>query len=120
MRAVSSKLNTLVEGAMALPSGIEHTALKFILWSFAALALIYVLVLGSMVSNVVARRSSELQARTLESEVTEMELSYLSLSNKVDLDLSHSLGFQEIKPNFTTRKSIGYNSSDSIPTPKDI
>jgi hypothetical protein len=36
-----------------------------------------------------------------------MELTYLSMSNSVDLPLSYSLGFKDVKASFATRKPLG-------------
>ena len=97
---------------IAINNNIEKLILKIILWSFALLALLYVIFLGNMVSDIAERRSLESVARTLSSEVGNLELTYLSMSNNVDITLSHSLGFKETKATFTTRKSLGLNSSE--------
>lgn len=88
---------------------LEHATEKFVLhavlWSFGALALFYLLLLGNMVFNIVERRGLEAEARSLSSEVSELELDYLALSNEIDLSMSHAIGFKEIKAKFATRKS---------------
>lgn len=89
-------------------NNIEKLTLNFIFWSFGFLALVYVFILGNMVSNIVARRSFETDARSLSNEVRELELSYLSISNNVDLAFSYSMGFKETKAVFATRKALGY------------
>ena len=111
MKYVSTKFNSFVSNTNIVTNDIEKLALRFILWSFATLALIYVFLLGNMVFNIVERKSLEISARTLSSEVRELELTYLSLSNGVDLELSQTLGFKEVKANFATRKALGLNSS---------
>ncbi len=82
-------------------------ALHFIIWFFGALAIWYVLLLSNMVFNIVERRALETKVRTLSSEVGDLELAYLSASNNVNLEFSHSIGFKEVKAKFTTRKSLG-------------
>lgn len=92
-------------------NNIEKIALNFILWSFLALSIFYILFLGNMVSNIVERKSLEKEALALSNEVGSLELHYLSLWNDVDHPLSISLGFSETKAVFANRKSIGFNAS---------
>lgn len=105
MKQINSKIK--MHSASILNNNIERLVLNIMLWSFAALALWYVLILGNMVSSIVERRTLETNARTLSNEVADLELTYLSVSNNIDLNLSHSLGFKETKAKFATRKSLG-------------
>ncbi len=84
--------------------------LNMIIVFFGSLALVYVLILGSMIWNIVERKSLETGMRNLSNEVGSLELEYLAQSNKVDLSLGYSLGFKETKAKFTTKKSLGFNS----------
>ena len=86
---------------------IEKIVLRIILWSALALTILYIVFLGNMVKNIVERKSLEAREQVLASEVGELELTYLSLSKKVDLSLSKTLGFKETKAAFATRKSLG-------------
>src|SRR3989338_5799949 len=108
MKYVSTKFNSFVSNTNIVTNDIEKLALRFILWSFATLALIYVLLLGNMVFNIIERRSLEISARALSSEVRDLELTYLSVSSGVDITLAHSLGFKETNTTFATRKSLGF------------
>ncbi len=104
-----------IQNADIMGSGTEHLVLNGMLASFALLSICYVVFLGNMVLNIVERRTLEAEARTLSSEVSDLELTYLSMSNSIDVNLSHSLGFEEAKPNFATRKpltalGLGYNN----------
>ena len=111
MKAISSKLNIYMNRVSVINNNIEKLTLNIIFFSFGALAFLYVLFLGNMVHNVIERRSLEANVRTLSNEVRDLELTYLSLSNNVDLALSHSMGFKETKIIFATRKSLGINIS---------
>ena len=71
------------------------------------LAISYVFILGSMVFNIVGRKALEKEAVSLSNEVSDLELSYLSVSNSIDMNLSSSMGFKETKATFATRKSLG-------------
>lgn len=85
---------------------IERRVLKIILLSFGMLSILYVVFLGNMIFNIIERRNTEEQARTLSNEVMDLESKYLSMSNKLDLPLSYSMGFSEAKATFATRKSL--------------
>jgi hypothetical protein len=106
MRTVAIKMKTYARNVHIVDNGnLSERLLNIILFSLGALGLFYTLVLGNMVFNIVERRTLEADARNLSNEVRDLELSYLSVSEKVDLELSHSLGFSEVKATFATRKS---------------
>ncbi len=110
MKAISAKLN--IRGVDVVNNNnIEKIALNIILWSFGALALSYIFLMGNMVLNIVERQGSEARARVLTNEVRNLEVTYLSMSNDVDLNLSYSMGFKETKAIFATRKSFGFAES---------
>lgn len=88
-------------------NNLQVRILHAMLFSMSALAILYVVILGNMVFNIIERRALEADARSLSNEVGDMELTYLTLSNKVDLALGHSLGFKEAKATFATRKAVG-------------
>ena len=112
MKKASLKFKTYVNNVDIIDNNnLAHRIFRLMIISFGALALCYALILGNMVFNIIERRSLEKEALSLSSEVGNLELAYLFLSNKVDLNLSYSLGFKEIKPKFATRKALGFNSS---------
>ena len=106
MRQMILKFN-IVRNASIVHNDIERIAFRFIVWSFGALALLYVIFLGNMVKDVIERRSLETRAHIIANEVGNLELTYLSLSNNIDLNLSYSLGFKETQVIFAPRKSLG-------------
>src|SRR3989344_5566351 len=107
MKTIGLKLQRQISNVHIINNNMQRFLLHIIFWSFTALALWYVFLLGSMVWNIVERRSLEKSASMLSSEVGELELTYLSLSNDIDLAFSHSLGFTETKAKFATRKTLG-------------
>ncbi len=88
-------------------NNLEKRILNILLYSLGICAFLYVLILGNMTFNIVARQSLGIHARTLSNEVSNLELQYLSLSNKVDLAMSHEMGFKEANTKFAVRKSLG-------------
>jgi len=107
MRAISLKLNKYVKSVSLINNNIEKSLFNFIVWSFGAILILYLVFLGNMVKNIVERRSFEARLGPLSNEVSSLELTYLSMSNNIDLNLAYSMGFKETKINFATRKFIG-------------
>lgn len=106
MKAIAIKFKNYAGGVDIVDNSNLHARILHCLFmSMGILSLVYIFLLGSMVWNIVERRSLEAEARTLSNEVGDLELSYLSMSNKVDLNLSTALGFKETKIIFATRKS---------------
>jgi len=103
------QLKTRIENTTIMNNNMEvqKLALRIMLAILAALAIWYLYILGNMVFNIVERKALEKEALTLSNEVSNLELSYLSLSKSVDLSLSSSMGFKETKATFATRKSLG-------------
>lgn len=114
MRQASLKLKTSIQNVNIMNNNIEieKIILNTILATFGVLALIYLLILGNTVLSIVQRRALEKEALTLSNEVGNLELSYFSISNSVDLAFSSSLGFKETKATFAVRKSLGYSTID--------
>ncbi len=105
IKSYAGNLNSRV--SIVDSGNLQKRILKLMLLSMGALAFTYILLLGNMVINIVERKTLETNARTLTSEVSALELSYLSLSNKIDPALGLSLGFKEQEVKFATRKSLG-------------
>ncbi|MBP6060937.1 MAG: hypothetical protein KA515_02985 [Candidatus Pacebacteria bacterium] len=107
MRQASLKLKSYAQSVSIINNNAEALTLRFILGAFILLAMGYILILGNIVLNIIERRATETAVRNLSSEVSDLELNYLALSNNIDLDLSHNLGFREVKAQFATRKTLG-------------
>lgn len=107
MRQLSLKMKMHIGNLGVINNNAEKFILNILLWSFGALAIWYVLILGNMVSDIIQRKNLESRARVLSNEVSDLELAYFSLSNNIDLNFSHSLGFKETNVKFATRKSLG-------------
>lgn len=108
MKQASLKLKNYANNVTIVNNGNLHgMILHLMLFAIFALALVYVLVLGNMVFNIVERKSMESKAHALSNEVGDLELQYLSISQKIDLNLAYSLGFKETKTKFAVRKPLG-------------
>jgi len=111
MKQMSIQFKTRIQNFNIMNNNIEVERIVFntMLCVLAGLAFWYVLTLGNMVFDIVQRKTLEKEMLILSNEVGGLELSYLSLSNSVDMSLSSSMGFKETKATFATRKSLGYN-----------
>jgi hypothetical protein len=109
MKAASLQLKTRIRNVNIMNNNIEvrKIILNIILSVFVALAFWYVLILGNIVFNITQRKTLEKEMLVLSNEVRNLELSYLSISSSVDLALSSSMGFKEVKATFATRKFLG-------------
>ena len=81
-------------------NNLEKRILNTILASFGFLAICYVFFLGNTVFNIIERRVSETDARSLLNEVGNLESEYLNVSSKVDANLAESMGFKETKDKY--------------------
>jgi hypothetical protein len=111
MRQASLKLKMYANNVNAINNNMANTIFNFMVWSGICLVVLYVVFLGTMVFNIVERKALEGQARSLANDVGDMELTYLSMSNKIDLELSHQMGFKETAARFTTRRTVGSNTN---------
>ncbi len=118
MRQASLKLKSHASNVNIINNGnLQRRILNIMLWTLGILAFFYVFLLGNMVFNIVERKALEGYAYALSNDVGDLELEYLSMSKKVDLNLAYSLGFKEIKTKFVTRKTLGLLNLSSIEEP---
>jgi hypothetical protein len=117
MRQATLQLKTRIHNVNIMNNNIEieKNILYTMIFIFAALALFYVFILGNMVFSIVERRTLEKDMLSISNEVGELGVSYLAISNSVDMNLSSTMGFKETKASFATRKSLGFNvNSDHL------
>ena len=108
MKQASLKLKSYANNVNIIDNGnLQGQILNIMLWVLGSIALFYVFLLGSMVFNIIGRKALEGRALALSNDVGNLELKYLSESQKVDLNLAYSLGFKEIKTTFAARRPLG-------------
>lgn len=121
MRQVSLKLKSYGNRVNIVDNdNLQRRIFNIMLCSLGVLAFCYVLFMGTMIINIVERKALEANARTLGSEVADLELNYLSLSNKIDASLGTSLGFKEQEVKFATRKSLGKSTGTPVGSVKAV
>jgi hypothetical protein len=110
MKAIAIKMKTYASESVNIVNNdnLSKRILYTLLWLFGALALCYIVILGSMVFNIVERKALETNAQSLSNDVSSLELQYLSISNKIDPTLAKSMGFGEsTNKSYAIRKSLG-------------
>jgi len=75
---------------------------------------LYVYGINTTVRNTVVRQELESQVSNLTLKISEMEFSYISLKNNVNIDIAYARGYQDVsKPTYITRgsaRSLSYNA----------
>ena len=109
MRQAALQFKTRIRNTSITNNNLEvrKIILNPLLAILAALVFWYVLIIGNMVFDIVQRKALEKETLALTNEIGNLELSYLSISDSVDLALSSSMGFKETKATFATRKALG-------------
>ena len=88
-------------------NNLDRKVLFCLVSVFAVLVVSYVYFIGSIVFNILERKTVEADVRSLKSNVGQMELQYLSLNNSVDLAFAREKGYEEPKNlYFASRQSL--------------
>lgn len=87
-------------------SYIQRAILRVLVGLLIILSVVYAYLIGSITFNVLARKTLEGTVRTLSSNISNLELTYLGTANKINKDFALSKGFVEVNNNiFATRGS---------------
>ncbi|MDR3519818.1 MAG: hypothetical protein P4L63_02970 [Candidatus Pacebacteria bacterium] len=113
MKKATIKIKRNIQNVNITNNNIEmsRVVLNAMLTTLGALALLYFFILGNMVFNIVQRNTLEKENLTLSNQVGNLELSYLSVSNSVDVALSSSMGFKAIPVTYAIRTSLSFNTT---------
>lgn len=84
----------------------QRILFKILAISILGLSLVYIYMIGSITFNVVARRALENEARITGSNISQLELTYLSEMNNVNKARATSLGFVDTKTNIFAVRDI--------------
>jgi hypothetical protein len=87
-------------------SYIQKILLRILVGSLIVLSIVYIYLIGSITFNVLARKTLETTSRSLSSNISKLELTYLDSANKINKDLALSMGYVEVNNNiFASRGS---------------
>lgn len=79
---------------------------RILLGSLLSLFIVYIYIIGSITFNVIARKSLENTSRMLGSNISQLELTYLSNMNDVNKARATSLGFVDTNSNIFATRTI--------------
>ncbi len=115
MKEASIKVKSYVKKVETIDQTIDLRSkiLYFLMIGFGVFSLLYVLVLGNMVFNIIERKTVEAQMRNSLNEVADLEASYMTLVNTVDKNSSLASGFVEVVPSFAVRSNLSLLDEDS-------
>jgi hypothetical protein len=86
---------------------IQRILFRFLVGSLMSLSVFYIYMIGSITFNVIARKSLENTQSKIGSNISQLELTYLSNMNDINKSRASSLGFVDSKSNiFATRNII--------------
>ncbi len=84
----------------------QRIIFRILLGSLLSFFIVYVYMIGSITFNVIARKSLENTSRLLGSNISQLELTYLSNMNDVNKARATSLGFIDTNSNIFATRSI--------------
>ncbi|HAQ02751.1 TPA: hypothetical protein DEP30_03110 [Candidatus Nomurabacteria bacterium] len=87
-------------------SNTQRVILRILLGSLLSLSIVYIYMIGSITFNVVARKSLDRTAQILNSNISDLELTYLSNMNNINRTLATNNGFVDTKSNIFAKRSI--------------
>jgi hypothetical protein len=76
----------------------------------------YIFLINKTVMNVAARGALEKNISAMNSKIGELEFKYISLKNKVNIELAYSMGFKDVlNPQYISLRTLGrVSTSDTI------
>jgi len=107
MKSLTFKRNILPRAA-----SIDYRLEKRVIWTLAIFAIIIAISYGYFVKqaivNVVLREEIGQNISDIEASVSSLEVKYIDLKNKINLDYAYSLGYREAEGiKFVSRNMLG-------------
>lgn len=87
---------------------MQVTIFRLLVGGIIILSIIYIYMIGSITFNVVARKSLENTTRILASNISQLELTYLTNMNDINKSRATSLGFVDTNINIFAIRSINH------------
>lgn len=107
-----------------LKNTVQHptftkTFFKGLMVSFGLCSLVYMYFLGTIIFNIINRKTIDQEARVLTSDIGTLELRYLSRTQELDLAYAQARGFVEPRElhfaqKVTTEKGLSFRTPDDF------
>ncbi len=81
---------------------------RILLSSLFAIFIVYIYIIGSITFNIVARKSLENTSKMLNSNISNLELTYLTNMNDINITKATSLGYVEARSNIFALRAINH------------
>lgn len=81
---------------------------KILIGSLISLSIIYIYLIGSITFNIIARKSLENTYKILGSNISQLELTYLSNIGEINKAHAYSLGYVDTKSNIFATRDINH------------
>lgn len=86
----------------------RRTLFRILLALAIMLSILYMYFIGSITFNILARKSLENTARTLGQNVSQLELTYLANSSRIDRGYALSIGFVDAKDSIFATRTVSH------------
>lgn len=98
-------MNNVLNKQIAKTSKTEKRIFYILVSFLVIVSVFYVYFLGSTVQNTAKRSNIENEIKTMGSQISGLELEYLSTKNNLTLDYAYSIGFKDVKKvNYISKK----------------
>ena len=95
-----------ITNELATNTNVQKTIFKILLGSILCLSLVYVYMIGSITFNVVARKSLENTSKIMGSNISQLELTYLTSVNDINKAKATTLGYVDTNSNIFAVRNI--------------
>lgn len=102
------KKATEITNEISTNSNTQVFLFKILISLILALSVLYIYMIGSITFNVIARKSLENTSRLLSSNISQLELDYLSNANQLNKSYASTIGFVDAKSNIFAVRDINY------------
>jgi len=99
-------MSNVINNEIAKTGKIEKKIFYILIAILFILFMFYGYFVNQTIHNIVKRESMESEIKVINSNISELELKYLSIKNNLTLDYAYSIGFLEAKKiNYISKKS---------------
>ncbi|MFA5838923.1 MAG: hypothetical protein WC849_03225 [Candidatus Paceibacterota bacterium] len=98
-------MNHVLNKQIAKTSKTEKRIFYILTFFLVIVSVSYIYFMGSTIQNTAQRTNIESEIKTISSQISGLELEYLSAKNNLTLDYAYSIGFKDVKKiNYISKK----------------
>lgn len=85
----------------------ERTLVWALIWTCVIMCVLYIFFMNETVFNVAKRASFEQDIAARASEISDLEFSYITAQNDIDMNLAYQLGYKDVTaPQYISNTSV--------------